>query len=59
MTDLVPLNVSIDKELKEEAEAILAEHGISAESALTFLYQSIVDRHFDSVGIDLSKQGNS
>lgn len=59
MPDTVPLTVTIKKELKENAEDILRENGVSPEEALTFLYRNIVARNFDLVGINLPDQNST
>lgn len=59
MQSTVPLNATINKKLKQGAEDILRENGISPEEALTFLYRNIVARNFDLVGMNLPKQNNT
>lgn len=59
MPDTAPLNVTIKKELKENAEAILHENGVSPEQALTFLYKNIVAKDFDVVGIRVPNKTNT
>jgi len=56
MQSAVPLNATINKELKQDAEAILRENGVAPEEALTFLYQNIVAKNFDLVGINVPNQ---
>lgn len=41
----VQLNIRIDKELKEKAEYILTEFGITPSSAISMLYSQIVMRN--------------
>ena len=36
MQSTVPLNATVNKKLKQDAEAILRENGISPEEALSF-----------------------
>lgn len=41
----VQLNIRIDKELKENAERVLADFGITPSSAISMLYSQIVMRN--------------
>lgn len=45
MADTVPIFARIDKGLKEDAEEILAELGITPTSAIRMFYRQIVLRH--------------
>ena len=45
MQSTVPLNATLNKKLKQGAEAILRKNGVPPEETLTFLYQNIIARN--------------
>jgi len=59
MQPTLPFNDTINKGLKQNAEALLFENGVSPEEALTFLYQNIAVRDFDIIGIETPNQNNA